>query len=77
MPIIVLDGAYSARPELADLLDLSILLTLEDQSRRNRLLAREGREYMRRWHAIWDPAEDHYFTHLRPEHAFDILIPSR
>ena len=72
--VIVLDGAYSARPELADIIDIAVLLELDDQTRRSRLLAREGTQFMRRWHAIWDSAEDHYFTHIRPPDSYDVIL---
>ena len=45
--VILLDGAYSSRPELADLIGLSVLLQLPDAIRRNRLRKREGTAYMR------------------------------
>ena len=60
-PVILLDGAYAARPELADLVDLAILVEGPDARRRRRLLAREGPAFMRGWHARWDAAEDYYF----------------
>jgi len=40
--VVILDGAYSARPELADLLDLRVLLDVPAEVRRAQLLAREG-----------------------------------
>ncbi|HET7077857.1 MAG TPA: hypothetical protein VFM49_10455 [Chloroflexia bacterium] len=74
-PVIVLDGVYSARPELADLVDLAILVEAADDSvRRQRLLAREGAPYMAAWHRRWDAAEDYYFTHVRPRSSFDRVI---
>jgi uridine kinase len=73
-PVIVLDGVYSTRPELADIVDISVLLTLDDDLRRSRLLAREGAEFMRCWHSIWDPAEDYYFTVVRPNSSFDLVL---
>jgi uridine kinase len=76
-PIILLDGAYSARPELSDLIGLSVLLELPDAIRRARLVNREGAAFMTGWHATWDAAEDYYFTHLRPPQAFDIVIGQR
>jgi uridine kinase len=73
-PIVLLDGAYSARPELSDVLDLSILVTLPDSVRRMRLLQREGEDFMSEWHAIWDEAEDFYFGTIRPPEPFDLVI---
>jgi para-aminobenzoate synthetase len=70
----VLDAVYSGRPELADLVDLAVLVTLADEMRRARLVARDGEAYTQRWHAIWDSAEEHYFTRVRPPESFDIIV---
>jgi uridine kinase len=76
-PVIVLDGVYSARPELADLVDLAILVEAADDSvRRQRLLAREGAPFMAAWHRRWDEAEDYYFTHVRTRSSFDMVVTS-
>jgi hypothetical protein len=42
--------------------------------RRARLVARDGEAYTQRWHAIWDSAEEHYFTRVRPPESFDIIV---
>lgn len=72
-PVVLLDGAYSARPELADVLDLSVLVEAAPTTREARLAAREAADFLRQWHARWDPAEDHYFGHVRPPSAFDVV----
>jgi para-aminobenzoate synthetase len=70
----MLDGAYSSRPELADVIDLSVLIECPDAARRLRLVEREGEAFMQRWHALWDVAEDYYFRHVRPAEAFDLRV---
>ncbi len=73
--IVIIDGVYSARPELRDLIDLAVLVELpDDQARRRRLLDREGERFMNSWHALWDEAEDAYFTSLCPRASFDLII---
>lgn len=72
--LLILDGAYSARPELADLIDLSILVVLDDSVRRDRLRQREGEDIASAWHQVWDEAEDWYFTKVRPPETFDLVI---
>lgn len=75
--VIVLDGVYSARPELTDLVDLKVLFEVEDGKRRERLLSREGPsriEAMENWHRRWDAAEEYYFTKVRPRSSFDFII---
>lgn len=74
-PLIVLDGAYSTRPELVDIIDLAILVEVpSDVVRRKRLIDREGETYMENWHRRWDPAEDFYFSKIRPRESFDIVL---
>jgi len=73
--VIVLDGAYSARPELRDLIDLAVLVEMpDDAARRERLIRREGPEFMAGWHAIWDDAEDFYFSQVVPPAWFDLVV---
>lgn len=73
--LIILDGAYSSRPELQDLIDLSILVEVsDDHNRRQRLIERESEEYMKDWHGRWDVAEDYYFSTVRPREVFDVII---
>src|SRR5699024_6701664 len=69
--VVVLDGAYSTRPELADLLDLTVLVTLDVHLRRLRLKVREGTDWTVEWFEVWDATEDYYFGVLRPPDAFD------
>jgi uridine kinase len=72
-PVVLLDGAYSARPELADVLDLSVLVEAAPTTREARLATREATDFLRQWHARWDPAEDYYFGYVRPPSAFDVV----
>jgi uridine kinase len=74
VPVILVDGVYSARPELSDLVDLAVLVEADDEVRRKRLVIREGQSFMDRWHKLWDSAEDYYFTHICPRSSFDIVV---
>lgn len=73
-PVVVLEGAYSCRPELHDLLDLRVLLEVSSDIRRRRLLEREGEEYRTDWESRWSAAEDHYFGTVMPAHRFDLVV---
>ena len=73
-PVVLLDGAYSARPELADVLDLRVLVEAAATTRDARLAAREAPEFLRQWHARWDLAEEYYFGRVRPPSAFDVVL---
>lgn len=72
--VVILDGAYSARPQLADLLDLRVLLDVPPRTRRERLLRREGERYREEWEARWAEAEDLSFEELMPPEAFALVL---
>ncbi len=75
--VVLLEGAYSARPELRDLLDLRALLDVPTEVRRDRLLAREGEAYRAAWEDRWCAAEDYYFSVVMPPTAFDVVLRER
>ena len=72
--MVVLDGAYSTRPELADLIDLAVLVDVPAEVRHARLRAREDPDFLQHWHVRWDAAEEHYFTRVRPASSFDLVV---
>lgn len=72
--IVLLEGAYSLHPALADLMDYAILVEAPVELRRRRLAAREEAEFLRRWHERWDPVEELYFKHVRPRATFDLVV---
>jgi uridine kinase len=72
-PVIVLDGNFSNRPELRDIIDISILLDLHDETRRKRLVDREGVRFMEEWHAVWDDVEGYYYEQISPPSVYDYL----
>jgi uridine kinase len=71
---IVLEGVYSTRPELADLVDLKILVDVPMEIRHQRLMKREEDKFLARWHATWDGAEQFYFQHVRNASTFDMVV---
>ncbi len=70
-PVVILEGVYSARPELADLVDLSVLVRADEGVRESRLLAREG--VIGPWDRQWHFAEEYYFEFIRPLTSFDMV----
>ena len=75
-PVILIEGAYSSRPELADLIELTVLVDAPEDVRRARLKAREAAPFLAAWHERWDAAEAHYFQRVRPVESFDVVIDS-
>lgn len=71
-PVVILEGVYAARPELADLVDLRVLLRVSDEVRLARLLAREGA--LGPWEKQWHEAEEWYFAHSAPAASFDMIV---
>jgi uridine kinase len=73
-PVIILDGAYSASPAVEDLIDLTVLVDVPVAERHKRLAQREDEPFLQRWHAVWDDVERYYFTEVRPEASFDLVV---
>lgn len=73
--VIILEGAYSSSPEIADLIDLAVLVDVPVLERHKRLEQREGdKEFLQRWHALWDAVEAYYYTKVRPRSSFDLVV---
>lgn len=75
--IIVVDGAYSTRPELLDLVDITVLITCDEDLRKERLLLREGEDFVSEWHPVWDESEEYYYKEVRTPDMFDLIIDTR
>jgi para-aminobenzoate synthetase len=71
-PIIILEGVYAARPELADLIDIAIMVRADEGVRESRLLVRQ--EHTGPWEKQWHAAEDYYFEFVRPLTSFNMLV---
>lgn len=72
--VVILEGAYSARPELADLFDRRVLLDVPAEVRRVRLLRREGDDHLPEWDERWSEAEDRYFGQILRAEDVDLVI---
>jgi uridine kinase len=72
--VVILDGVYSCRPELADLVDFAILVELDNDKRLSRLQTRESEYFLREWFKRWDEAEQYYFGQIKPASNFELVI---
>ncbi len=73
--VILIDGAYSASPEIANLIDLTILVDVPIEERHKRLNVREkDKDFLEQWHKRWGEVEAYYFTQIRPENSFDLIV---
>jgi para-aminobenzoate synthetase len=73
-PVVLVEGAYTCRPELADLIDWSVLVNAPVEVRHRRLARREDPRFLAAWHARLDAAEQWYFSQVMPEAAFDRVV---
>ena len=71
--LIIVEGVYSARPELADLVDLAIHLDVDPELRIRRY-AERGNDP--EWTRLWERAEAYYFARVRPPESFDLRLQS-
>lgn len=69
--VIIVDGVYGARPELADLVDGAVYLDLDPQIRARRYGERENDPA---WVRFWERGEAHYFSAVRPPVSFDVQL---
>jgi molybdopterin-guanine dinucleotide biosynthesis protein A/uridine kinase len=72
--LIIVEGVYAARPELADLVDAAVYLGIDPQTRARRYAERENDPD---WVAFWDRGEAHYFAAVRPPSSFDLQLDER
>lgn len=72
--LVILEGVYSARPELADLIDIAVFVQVDEELRGQRLGARADHPD---WREFWERGESHYFASVRPPAGFDLQVSSR
>lgn len=70
--MVILEGVYSARPELSDFVNMRVLVSVPSDVRIARLLAREGS--IGPWERQWHEAEEHYFAAVMPDRNFDVIV---
>jgi uridine kinase len=73
-PVVILEGVYSARPELSDLFDLRVLYDASAEVRRQRIVEREGGDHRTDWNDRWEEAEQWYFSRVMPSEEFDMVL---
>jgi len=69
--LILVEGVYSASPELGDLVDRSVFVDTPEQERLRRL---RGRVKPEEWDDQWLLAERAYFGVIRPPSSFDLIV---
>ena len=69
--VIIVEGVYAARPELADLVDVAVYLGVDPEVRAARYAERTDDPD---WRRFWDRGEAHYFSAVRPPASFEIRL---
>lgn len=72
--LIILEGAYSACPLLADLVGLAILVDVSVETRHKRLASREAEDFLQVWHQRWDAVDSFCFTQVKSRSSFDLVV---
>ncbi len=67
---VVVEGLFVSRPELDQLVDLTVLVTADAATRRRR--QQERADASNEWLGRWDEAEQWYFQNIRPPASFDL-----
>jgi len=72
--VVLLEGVYSARTELASLFDIRALLTIPRRIREKQLHAREINNTRTTMDTLWLNAENHYFDHQLDHQSLSLIL---
>ena len=72
-PLIIIEGSYSHHPAFSDIFDLRVFLSVSEEGRRKRILARNG-EKSEMFFTRWIPLENRYFDAFSIREKADIII---
>lgn len=73
-PLIIVEGAYSMRPEFRKAYDLSVCMMISGELQKNRLIAREGLEKFKAFEELWIPLENRYIEYYNLPEICDIIL---
>ena len=72
--IVIVEGAYSLHPKLAETYDLKILLQVDPALQAERILRRNGAEKQAVFLSKWIPLEQRYFEGCRVRERADLVL---
>jgi uridine kinase len=70
----LIEGVYSLHPSLKDTYDLKVLLRVDPEQQRRRVLTRSGPDLFKRFIAEWIPMEDRYFAEMKIAEQCDLVF---
>ena len=72
--LLIVEGSYSHHPAFGEVYDLKIFLHISEETRRSRILERNGEEKYQMFVNRWIPLENRYFDAFSIPEKADILI---
>lgn len=74
-PLTVIEGVYSMHPLFRRYYTLSVFLTIDKETQRERILFRNGKALSERFFTEWIPPEEIYFKGTGVKESCDLCIP--
>ncbi len=72
--LLIVEGSYSHHPAFGDAYDLKIFLDIDEETRKARIMKRNGKEKYEMFITRWIPLENRYFEAFSIREKADILI---
>ncbi|MGN0573096.1 MAG: uridine kinase [Acutalibacteraceae bacterium] len=71
---IIIEGAYALHPEIPDIYDKKIFLTVSPETQLRRIRERNGEQTLKAFEEKWIPLENRYFSAFGIKEKSDIVI---
>jgi len=75
-PVTIVEGAYSCHPNIGNIYDLKIFMTIFKKEQNKRILARNGEEGLKKFVKELIPLENRYFENFSIREKCDIVLLS-
>lgn len=74
---VIIEGAYAMHPQIGDIYDLRVFLTVPYETQLKRIAARNGADALEAFTAKWIPLENKYFSEFGIAEKCDIIISNK
>ncbi len=75
-PLLLVEGSYCMHPLLSDVYDLKVFSTCNPELQAQRILKRDGEEFLHRFLTEWIPMEENYFSAFTIPEKCDFIFES-
>ena len=72
----IVEGVYSLHPALEHAYNYKVFLDIDEKEQRERILARNGGEMLKRFETMWIPLEKEYFESFSIKDRCDLILTS-